>query len=345
MEILVLGGSVFLSREVALAALARGHRVTCANRGRTGSVPDGARFVRWDRSAPPPDVLQEIPYDAVVDVARLPGHVRHAVGLAPAAHYVFVSTINVYADDTSPGGPGVGVLREPNGADVDLTVEPEAYGPMKVACEELVRAGAASSAVVRPGLIVGPGDPSGRFSYWAQRLDDVGSGEVLAPGAPGDGMQVIDVRDLAAWIVRLAEERHEGVFDAVGERVAMADLLAAGAPSARFVWVDQAFLEDAGVMPWSGAGSIPLWLPRPQYDGMRDRDPARHWPPACGCARSPTPSSTPRPGCAVIRTPWSPGSIGDASENCWRRGPRPVGEAAYLRRWYLRSPLGSRVVV
>ncbi|TYL45651.1 NAD-dependent epimerase/dehydratase family protein [Nocardioides sp. BGMRC 2183] len=274
MRLLVLGGSVFLSREVVLAALARGHEVTCATRGVTGSVPDGARYVRWDRSAPPPDVLEQIPYDAVVDVARLPGHVRHAVGVAPAAHYVFVSTINVYADDASPDGPGVGVLREPLTEDADLGLDPESYGSMKVACEELVGRETSSSTIVRPGLIVGPGDPSGRFGYWARRLDVVGAEKVLAPGAPTDGMQVIDVRDLAAWIVLLAEERRTGVFDAVGEQTPMAELLAAGAPHARFIWVDQEFLEAEGVAPWSGPTSIPLWLPRPQYDGMRAHDPA-----------------------------------------------------------------------
>ena len=107
----------------------------------------------------------------MVDVGRHPSWVRAAVARFPSAHWVFVSTINVYADDSTPGGgPGTLPLREPRHEDVDLREDPEAYGPMKVACEQVVRDGAASATVIRPGLIVGPGDPTGRFTYWPARL-------------------------------------------------------------------------------------------------------------------------------------------------------------------------------
>lgn len=284
MRILVLGGSVFLSRAVAEEALARGHDVTCACRGTSGSVPAGARHVPLDRSSGTLEV--DATYDAVVDVARHPSWVRAAVAATPGAHWVFVSTINVYADESTPGGrPGTLPLREPVWDDVDLRENPEAYGPMKVACERIVRDGAASATIVRPGLIVGPGDPTGRFSYWPARFAAAGrdpdASTVLAPGDPDDSVQVIDVRDLAAWIVTLAEQRTTGDLDAVGEQTTIRDLLAAvalgcagpdGGGDAVLRWTASADLEAQGVQPWAGERSLPLWLPRPEYDGMLDHD-------------------------------------------------------------------------
>lgn len=276
MRILVLGGTVFLSRAVAEEAVRRGHDVVCACRGTSGSVPAGAAHVETDRTGPLPEELRG--FDAVVDVARQPSWVRAAVERLPDAHWVFVSTVNVYADESTPGGrPGSLPLREPVVEDTDLAVDPEAYGPMKVACEQIVTEGAASAMVVRPGLIVGPGDPTGRFTYWPARLADAGPGEpVLAPGDPADTVQVIDVRDLAAWIVDAAEARRSGVHDGVGPVTPIADLLAevAAGVGARpsWTWVDQDALEAADVQPWSGPRSVPLWLPRPAYDGMLAHD-------------------------------------------------------------------------
>ena len=277
MKILVLGGSVFLSQAVAAEALARRHEVTCANRGTSGSVPEGADLVVWDRSEDPPDRLARSSYDAVVDVARMPSWVRRSVAAWPDAHWVFVSTVNVYADDSTPGGtPATLPLREPRTEDADLSVDPEAYGPMKVACEQLVRDGAASWTVVRPGLIVGPGDPTGRFTYWPVRLAD--GGETLAGGLPSDDMQVIDVRDLAAWIVTCAEQRTPGDYDGVGEVLPIGDLVAQAAAGvgsdATLTWVPQDFLTEQGVEPWMGPEALPLWLPRPEYDGLGSHDPA-----------------------------------------------------------------------
>ena len=196
MRVLVLGGSVFLSRAVALEAAARGHDVTAACRGSSGSVPEGVRHVPVDRLAGLPDELTSTAYDAVVDVARSPSWVRAAVAAWPGAHWTFVSTINVYADDATPDGrPGTLPLREPRHDDADLAVDPEAYGPMKVACEQAVLDGAGAALVVRPGLIVGPGDPTGRFTYWPARLDGAGDGEpVLAGGSPDDPVPEVDVR-------------------------------------------------------------------------------------------------------------------------------------------------------
>lgn len=325
-KILVLGGSVFLSKSVATDAVARGHDVTCATRGTSGPVPDGAAFVAWDRNDPVPDELADTTYDAVVDVARIPSWVRTGVAAFPGAHWVFVSTVNVYADDSVPGGaPATLPLRQPQPEDVDLAEEPDAYGPMKVACEQVVRAGAGSWTVIRPGLIVGPDDPTGRFTYWPVRLAD--GGAALAGGDPEDRMQVIDVRDLAAWIVSCAESRTPGDYDGVGEVLPLGDLLAqvgAGvAGHARLTWVPQEFLTEQGVEPWMGPEALPLWLPRPEYDGLGSHDPAPSR--AAGLALRPL-ADTARDTLAWVRAdPAAPVS-----------GMSREREAAVLAAWHAR---------
>lgn len=278
MRLLVLGGSVFLSYAVAAEAVARGHDVTCACRGTSGSLPEGVRHVVWDRADPVPAGLTRSSYDAVVDVARRPSWVRRAVEALADAHWVLVSSVSVYADDAAPGGrPETLPLHPARDEDADLAVEPQAYGPMKVACEQIVSGAADSSVVVRPGLVVGPGDPTGRFTYWPARLATAGAAEVLAPGSPGDAVQVVDVRDLAAWLVTLAEARATGVVDGVGPVQPLGELLdqvAAGVGAGpAWTWVTQDFLEEQRVAPWSGPRSVPLWLPRPAYDGMLTHDP------------------------------------------------------------------------
>jgi len=272
MKLLVLGGTRFLSREVATQAVARGWDVTCACRGASGPVPEGATHLPWDRTDAEPAAVADGGWDAVVDVSRLPSQVLSAVAATSHAHWVFVSTVSVYADNASPA---MEPLLDPITDDVDLAVDPEAYGGMKVACEQIVQSGAPSSVVARPGLIVGPGDPTGRFAYWPQRLSR--GGEVLAPGRPDDVVQVIDVRDLAAWLLVLAEARTTGTYDAVGAPVPFSELLADVATGVGaepdLTWVDQGFLQKHGVAPWAGDGSLPLWLPRPEYDGMLAHDP------------------------------------------------------------------------
>lgn len=272
MRLLVIGGTRFLSREVARQAMARGWDVTCACRGVSGPVPEGATHLPWDRTDDVPAAVADGGWDAVVDVARLPSQVGSAVAATSYAHWVFVSTVSVYADHASPA---MEPLLDPITDDVDLAVDPQAYGGMKVACEQAVRSGAPSSVIARPGLIVGPGDPTGRFAYWPQRL--ARGGEVLAPGRPDDVVQVIDVRDLAAWLLVLAEARTTGTFDAVGRPMPFSEMLAGvaagvGAEPA-LTWVDQGFLEEHGVAPWAGDGALPLWLPRPEHDGMLAHDP------------------------------------------------------------------------
>ena len=292
MKLLVLGGTRFLSRETATQAVARGWEVTCACRGESGPVPDGATHLPWDRADDAPAALVDGDWDAVVDVTRHPSHARRAVAAVPDAHWVFVSTISVYPDSSSTASEP---LADPITEDVDLAVDPEAYGGMKVACEQVVQELATSCVIVRPGLIVGPGDPTGRFAYWPQRL--ARGGEVLGPGRPEDLVQVIDVRDLATWLLDLAESRTTGTFDAVGRPVPFSELLAGVAAGVgtepEVTWVDQGFREAQGVEPWAGEGSLPLWLPRPEHDGMVARDPG---PAEAAGLRLRAPAET-APGC------------------------------------------------
>lgn len=274
MKLLVLGGTRFLSRTVAVEAVTRGHDVTCAARGESGSVPDGARHVVLDRSSPDWSALAD-DWDAVVDVARSPTWVAAALeALAERVrHWTFVSSISVYADQTTPGGtPETLPLLPPISDDVEQDT-PEKYGACKVGCEQHVLGSATRSLVVRPGLIVGPGDASGRFSYWAERLAE--GGDVLAPESPDRDTQVIDVRDLAAWIVTAAERDLTGVYDASGRTTRLGDLVdevvRAVGGNASLVWADADFLLERDVHHWSGPRSLPLWLPE-EARGMTAHD-------------------------------------------------------------------------
>jgi 2'-hydroxyisoflavone reductase len=177
-------------------------------------------------------------------------------------------------------------LLGPVTEDVDLAEHPDAYGGMKVACERIVLDGARSALVVRPGLVVGPGDPTGRFTYWPVRMHR--GGRVLVPGEPDDPVQVVDVRDLAAWLVVAAESRTTGVLEAVGPVLGRKAFLAAvargveplrepapadGPAEPELVWAPEAWLREHEVEPWAGPGSLPLWLPADTHGGMMAHDP------------------------------------------------------------------------
>ena len=278
MRILVLGGTVFLSREVAARAVDRGHEVVCAARGSSGPVPDGARLVRWDRGEDPPAELVALRPDAVVDVARVPSYVRRAVAAFPDAHWTFVSTCNVYADEGVAGGTAGSPVKEPLDEDADPASSPEAYGRMKVACERAVRDATRASFVVRAGLIVGPRDPSGRFAYWPAHVRAAveDGGPLLVPGDPDDPVQLIDVRDLADWILDAAEAGATGTYDGLGpsmtRRAFLAALVAGVGAEPEVRWVPTKRLVDAGVEEWAGPGSLPLWIGDPDWQGFMARD-------------------------------------------------------------------------
>lgn len=279
MRVLVLGGTAFLGREVARQARDAGDDVTAAARGETGAPPEGVRFVRADRDRP--DGLSELDgetFDAVVDVSRKPSQVRTAVAALAgrAGHWSFVSTCNVYADDSTPGQKATTAkLVEP--APPDDEDDPEMYGRAKVTCEALVTSavGADRAFLCRAGLIVGPEDRSDRFPYWVARMHR--GGEVLAPGDPDDAVQFVDVADLAAWLLFAAETGLAGAYDGMGapmpRGVFLTSLVAALAPAGTtLTWVGREFLTEHDVRPWSGERALPLWLPLPEYGGFLDRD-------------------------------------------------------------------------
>ena len=278
MRLLVLGGSVFLSRTVAQLGLQRGYDVTCASRGVSGAPPEGARHVTVDRDDP--DGLAPLAgerFDAVVDVARRPSQVRRALDALSdtAGHWTFVSTCNVYVDDATPGQRAdTAPLREPAGPDADES-DPELYGPMKVVCEQAVTKARGDDAfIVRAGLIGGPHDETDRFAYWPLRL--ARGGEVLVPGDPEYLVQVIDVRDLAEWLLDAGVQRLTGTYDGIGETMPFGRFLERAAVGVRaqprLTWVTPEFLTEQNVQHWMGERSLPLWLPLPEYAGFMTRD-------------------------------------------------------------------------
>lgn len=284
MRILVFGGTAFLSEQVVATAVARGHEVISVSRGVSGTPPEEAISIRFDRSQQDAAALRDRlgRVDVVIDVARQPPWVRSAVAAFPDAHWVFVSTISVY-DDPQPGDDATAPLLEPLDEDADLGESPEAYGPLKVACERLVKAGARSAEVIRPGLLVGPGDRSGRFGYWVRRLARGGRVLTSRGNAP---TQVLDVRDLARWLVEAAERRSTGYCDAVGPVLThdrlfeeiLAALAEQGAAAARIEWVeaDDESLLAHDVRPWMGPRSLPLWIPGDAAAALvRDAEPGR----------------------------------------------------------------------
>lgn len=257
-RVLVLGGTGWLGREIVRETVEEGAEVVCLARGESGSVPTGARLVRADRRSP--DAYDEVlhDWDEVVELAYEPELVTPALdALADhAAHWTLVSTVSVYERNDEPGADeSAGVVTPRN-----LSEYPDA----KVAAERATsdRLGSRLS-IARPGLIVGPGDPTDRFGYWPARFSR--TGPVLVPNTAGRFVQAIDVADLAAWIRESGRSGLGGVVNAVGEIHEMEDFLQAAAAVAGFdgelVAVEDDVLVANGVQYWAGPKSIPLWLP------------------------------------------------------------------------------------
>ncbi|KIC67885.1 NAD-dependent epimerase/dehydratase family protein [Pseudarthrobacter phenanthrenivorans] len=275
MRILILGGTAFLSREIARQAVAAGHEVTCLARGTTAEPPPGAAWVRADRSigaAAYDQVKGE--WDAAVEVARDPGPARDALGelAGRSAHWTFVSSCSVYADHSVPDAAEDAALLPALPPGTPST--PETYGESKAAIEEATLAAAGERAhLCRAGLVGGPGDPTDRYGYWPARFART-SGPVLVPDTGHQPTQVIDVRDLAAWILLAAERAITGALNAGGDQVSFADLLTAcrasssGSPAT--VVAGEDWLVEQGVGYWSGPDSLPLWLP-PRHEGFMAR--------------------------------------------------------------------------
>lgn len=279
MRMLVLGGTAFLSHTVAAEGVRRGHDVVCAARGASGRVPDGATLVKVDRDAPAGlAALAGQEFDAVVDVATMSyPWVRDALSAlaAGAAHWTFVSSINVYADAVTTGQDEDAALHEPvnSGADKQERIEhPHLYGSIKVAAENAVRQALGERAlVVRSGLIVGPGDVSDRFGYWVNRISR--GGRVVVPDTLEQPTQYVDVRDIAAWVVTAGEQRIGGTYNGVGPTRPLGEVLTdivkvVGPPDTELVPMSAESLETAGVQVWRGAKSLPLWVPPEDYGFM-----------------------------------------------------------------------------
>jgi 2'-hydroxyisoflavone reductase len=263
---------MFLGRHLVDAALSRGHEVTLFNRGR--SCPDlfpGLESLAGDRDGGL-EPLKGRRWDAVVDTSgRAPRIVRDSARLLADAveHYAFLSSISVYADrgvrrigEDAP----LAILADESSEDVVAD-----YAPLKARCEREVAAALPGRAlIVRAGLIVGPWDYTARFTYWPWRI--ARGGEVLAPGDPDHPVQFVHARDLADWIVGMAEERRGGTFNATGPKqpTTMGHFLDACRDAvgsdARFTWVDEDFLLEREVIAFT---ELPLWVPK-AIEGMLD---------------------------------------------------------------------------
>ena len=301
MSLLILGGTGFLGPHLVEIALDRKHKVTIFNRGRTekrkgglfkdepverlyGNRDPNKHAEETDDTTPKGlTSLEGGKWDAVIDTSGYyPRMVKaSAEMLAPNAKwYSFISSMSVYASTADRGMDETAAV----GTITDTTVETmgqnfENYGPLKALCEqEAEKAFTGRCASVRPGLIIGPGDPTDRFTYWPVRVDR--GGEVLAPGTPNDPIQVVDVRDLAEWLITMAERRTAGVFNAMGPKTGltmgiMLDACKAAAPAsdAKFTWASAAFLREQNVSAW---GDMPVWIP-PEGDtaGFHQANPDR----------------------------------------------------------------------
>jgi 2'-hydroxyisoflavone reductase len=261
MRVLVIGGTRFVGRHIAQAAIDAGHELTLFNRGLTNpALFTEADHVRGDRHAGGLRALAGRRFDVVVDSsAYFPADVEAAADLT-ADLYVLISSGSVYREPVAAGSDERAPTYELDGPVPDTIESAATYGALKVLCERAAqRLFPGRALVLRCGLVVGPHDHTERFVYWPRRI--ARGGPVLAP-APDQPVQFIDGRDLGAWAVAAAGEGTTGLFNAVGRPLTMAQLLSAcedvSAAGAQPVWVGDRFLLDHGVEPWTG---LPLWLP------------------------------------------------------------------------------------
>lgn len=257
-NVLVLGGSGWLGRRIVERALEEGAEVTCLARGESGAVPPGARHLAVDRRDPDAYGAAVGEWDEVVELASAPDLVRPALqALAGgAAHWTLISSVSVYASSREPGADESAAVVEP--------ADPADYADAKVLAERMSAAALGDRLLTaRPGLIAGPGDPSDRFGYWPARLRR--GGTVLAPTPSGRSVQVIDVDDLADWIVRAGRDGVTGPVNAVGRSHPLDGLLRTVVEATAFdgelVHVSDEDLLAQDVRYWAGPRSLPLWLP------------------------------------------------------------------------------------
>lgn len=264
MKLLILGGTQFVGRHLAEAALAKGHEVTLFNRGNNADIFPNVEQLKGDRNSDF-SALVGRRWDAVIDTCGyFPRQLRSSTETLQAhvGHYTFISSISVYTDQTKAFQDEEAELAALKDENVE-EITGETYGGLKVLCERVVTSAfPTSSLMIRPGLIVGPYDPTDRFTYWPERV--AAGGDVLAPGDPKDPVQLIDVQDLAAWTLDLIEAGQAGTFNAVStpEQYTFGDLLETckkiSGSDARFCWLSDEFLLKHEVGPWM---ELPLWVP------------------------------------------------------------------------------------
>jgi 2'-hydroxyisoflavone reductase len=275
-RILILGGTGQTGPFQVHYAVSRGHHVTVFNRGRReADLPASVVHLRGDRNTKELDALKgSETWDVVIDnPTTLPHWVRDAGEILKdrTSQYIFISTISVYADTSRPGMDEATTLAKYEGTDALAETmdtfrasQGRLYGPLKAYSEqEAERWFPGKTTVIRPGLIVGPRDETGRFTYWPVRISE--GGEVMAPGKPTDKAQYIDGRDLAEWTIRMAERGTTGTYNATGPSSPdtiggmLEGIRGAVGSDARFTWVDQAFLEEQKVRGWV---DMPVWVPQ-----------------------------------------------------------------------------------
>lgn len=258
---LILGGTGWLGKEIAEQLLAAGSEVTCLARGTAGRPPQDTTFLPADRKSPGAyDGVQGTEWDNVIELSYDSDLVKGAIeALAGSArHWTLISSVSVYADNDEPGAAEDAVLVEPT--------DRENYAHAKVAAERVTQAALGDRLLIaRPGLIAGPGDPSDRFSYWVGRLALAAQDEVLVPDTKGRYVQIIDVRDLAAWLVDAGLRGLTGTYNAVGREREFSDVLQSARRVAghtgELIPAGDSWLSENGVNYWAGPHSLPLWLP------------------------------------------------------------------------------------